>query len=47
MSRSVLDTAHANLKRRKFAEVITLLESRTELYENDFDYYITLATACL
>lgn len=24
-----------------------MLESRNEVYENDFDYYVTLATACL
>src|SRR5574344_126220 len=47
MSRSVLETAHSLLKRRKFAQAITLLESRNEVYENDFDYYVTLATACM
>jgi tetratricopeptide (TPR) repeat protein len=47
MSRSVLETAHSLLKRRKFSSAITLLESRYELYENDFDYYLTLGTACL
>lgn len=47
MSASVLDTAHFLLKRHKFSQVITLLESRSELYENDFDYYLTLGIACL
>lgn len=47
MNRSVLETAHILLKRRKFEQTITLLESRREFYENDFDYYLTLGTACL
>src|SRR5574344_451238 len=32
---------------RKFDQTIALLESRREFYENDFDYYLTLGTACL
>lgn len=47
MSRSVLDTAHTLLKRRKFALAISILESNSEIYEDDFDYYIALGTACL
>lgn len=47
MNRSVLDSAHTLLKRRKFPLAIKILESNAELYENDFDYYLTLGTACL
>lgn len=47
MRRSVLDTAHILLKRRKFSLAISILESNSEIYEDDFDYYITLGTACL
>lgn len=47
MSRSVLDSAHMLLKRRKFSLAISILESNAEIYEEDFDYYITLGTACL
>lgn len=47
MSRSVLDTAHTLIKRRKFSSAITMLESSSESYVNDFDYYITLAISCL
>ncbi len=47
MSRSVLDIAQFLLKRRKFSRVISLLESRSEYYENDFEYFLTLGTACL
>jgi len=47
MNRPALDTAHKLLKRRKFPQVITILESRADVYENDFDYYLTLGIACL
>lgn len=47
MGRSVLDIAQFLLKRRKFSRVINLLESRSEYYENDFEYFLTLGTACL
>ena len=47
MSRSVLDIAQGLLKRRKFGQAILLLESRSELYEDDFEFYITLGIACL
>src|SRR5574344_912853 len=47
MSRSVLDTAHTLIKRRKFSSAITMLESSSESYINDFDYYLTLAISCL
>ncbi len=47
MSRSVLDIAQFLLKRRKFSRVINLLESRSEYYQNDFEYFLTLGTACL
>ena len=45
--RSVLDIACSLIKQRQFAKAITLLESRGENFEDNFDYYLTLGTACL
>ncbi|QTQ14499.1 hypothetical protein HRQ91_08545 [Treponema parvum] len=47
MRRSALDTACTLIKQRQFAKAITLLEGRSDIYEENFDYYITLGTACL
>jgi tetratricopeptide (TPR) repeat protein len=47
MSRNVLDVARRLMKRRKFADALTLLEGRSEIYEDNFDYYLLLGTACL
>jgi len=47
MSRSVLETAEGLLKRHQFAKAITLLESRSDIYEDNFDYYLALGIACL
>ncbi len=44
---SALDSAKYFLKRRKFSIAIKILEERQEVYENDFDFYLTFATACL
>ncbi len=45
--RSVLDVACSLINQRQFAKAITLLESRGENFEDNFDYYLTLGTACL
>ena len=47
MARDVLTVAWQLMKRRKFATAIKLLEDRSEIYENNFEYYLMLGTACL
>lgn len=47
MKRSALDIAKHLMRRRKFSTAIKLLESRAQIYEDSFDYYLLLATACL
>lgn len=47
MARSSLDLAKSLLRRRKFSLAITYLESRSDIYENDFEYLVTLGIACL
>lgn len=47
MNRSVLDIAQKLLRKHKFAKAITLLEGRSDVYEDNFDYYLTLGIACL
>lgn len=47
MARDVLTVAWQLMKRRKFATAIKLLEDRLEIYENNFEYYLMLGTACL
>jgi hypothetical protein len=47
MARDVLQIAQRLMRRRKFSAAIRLLEGRSEIYEENFDYYVLLATACL
>lgn len=47
MASNAVDRAKALMKQRRFSLAITLLESRSEFYENDFNYYVTLGKACL
>ncbi len=47
MAQSALSYARKLLKRRKFSQAITLLESREEIYENNFDYYNLLGISLL
>jgi len=47
MARDVLTVAQQLMRRRKFATAIKLLEDRLEIYENNFEYYLLLGTACL
>ena len=44
---SSIASAKFLMRRRKFSKAITLLESRAEFYVDDFEYYLTLGTACL
>ena len=47
MRHSVMEVAVSLMNQRKFSKAITLLESRRENYEENFDYYLTLGIACL
>lgn len=47
MTKDVLSIAWKEMCRRKFATAIKLLESRADIYEDNFEYYITLGIACL
>ena len=47
MSKSSLELARTFLSRRKFSQVITLLESKAEYYTDNFEYYWLMGTACL
>ena len=47
MAKDVLSLAWEDMRRKKFATAIKRLESRFEIYENNFEYYLTLGIACL
>ncbi|MDE5899534.1 MAG: hypothetical protein K2H09_09800 [Treponemataceae bacterium] len=47
MARDVLEIARKYMRRRRFDKAIAVLESRAEIYEENFNYYQLLATACL
>ncbi|WP_294430810.1 hypothetical protein [uncultured Treponema sp.] len=49
MARGVLEKAHSLLCRRKYSNVISLLESgnNPEIYRESFDYFLTAGIACL
>lgn len=47
MAQDVLTLAWKYMRRRKFATALTLLESKAEIYEDDFEYYLVLGIACL
>lgn len=47
MAKDVLSIAWADMRRRRFATAIKLLESKEEIYEDDFEFYLTLGIACL
>ena len=47
MARDVLDVAKSYMGRRQFDKAIRLLEGRSEIYAQNFDYYLLLAVACL
>jgi hypothetical protein len=47
MKKSVIETARSLMRHRKYGSAIKLLEGRSEIYEDNFDYYYTLGTACL
>lgn len=47
MANDVLSVAWKYIKRRRFATAIKLLEGRSEIYEDNFEYNIMLAISCL
>lgn len=47
MAKDVLSLAWADMRRRRFATAIKLLESKADIYEDDFEFYLTLGIACL
>ncbi|MBP5251627.1 MAG: hypothetical protein J6Z17_04340 [Treponema sp.] len=44
---NVIDRAKKELKKRRFSRAIKMLESRSEFYPDDFEYFVTLGKACL
>lgn len=47
MRKSAIDSAQSLMRRRKFSSAIKVLQGRSEIYEEDFTYYVLLGTACL
>lgn len=45
--KDVLSLAWSDMKRRKFATAIKRLEAKADIYHENFEYYLTLGTACL
>lgn len=47
MVKDALTIAWNEMRRRRFASAIQLLESRASIYEENFEYYLALGIACL
>lgn len=47
MGRDILTAAKKEINRRHFATAIQMLESKADIYEENFEYYLTFAIACL
>ena len=47
MAKDVLTLAWQDMRRRHFATAIKRLESRADVYEENFEYYLSLGIACL
>lgn len=47
MAKDVLTLAWQDMSRRHFATAIKRLEVRSDVYEDNFEYYLTLGIACL
>ena len=47
MGMDVVNLAWKYMRRRKFSTAIKLLEAKAEIYEDSFEYYLCLGTACL
>ena len=47
MAKDALSLAWMDMRRRHFATAIKRLEAKHEIYEDNFEYYLTLGIACL
>ncbi len=47
MAKDALSLAWQDMKRRHFATAIKRLEAKSDIYEENFEYYLTLGIACL
>ena len=47
MAKDVLTLAWSSMRRRHFAAAIKMLEGKAHIYEDNFEYYLTLGIACL
>ena len=47
MAKDVISRAWNCMCCRNFSEAVTILEAKSEIYENDFEFYILLAIAFL
>ena len=47
MAKDALSLAWQDMRRRRFATAIKRLEAKKEIYEENFEYYLTLGIACL
>ena len=47
MAKDALSLAWLDMRRRRFATAIKRLEAKKEIYEDNFEYYLTIAIACL
>ena len=47
MAKDALSLAWLDMRRRRFATAIKRLEAKKEIYDENFEYYLTLGIACL
>lgn len=47
MAKDALSLAWLDMRRRRFATAISRLEAKADIYEDNFEYYLTLGIACL
>ena len=47
MAKDVLKLAWEDMRKKNFATAIKRLEARSEIYENNFEYYLAIGIACL
>ena len=47
MAKDALSLAWLDMRRRRFATAIKRLEAKKDIYEENFEYYLTLGIACL
>ena len=47
MAKDALTLAWLDMRRRHFATAIKRLEAKQEIYDENFEYYLTLGIACL